>query len=141
MNNRIEISNRKNKAILVVVVALVAFGTVFLFTGALMNTVYGIAPGDPDFFIYADKKEVTPYNNFLFNGCLTKIWVEGDQTITMDTKGLEELGILYYDVNTCFDMAKELTGYTITSVESYKTPSPGGYFENDHMKITLTKKK
>ena len=37
-----EISNKQNKTRLVVITALVAFGTVFLLTGALMTQVYGL---------------------------------------------------------------------------------------------------
>ena len=137
-----EISNRKNKAILVVVVALVAFGTVFLLTGALMTQVYGVKPGDPDFYVYdpVEGSTMTPYNNFLFNGCLTAKFYDGAQTVVMDTKGLEELGMFYYDINTCFDMAVAMTDYTITSVEKYTAPDASGYYEDEHMKLTLTKK-
>lgn len=134
------ISNKRRTATLAVITALIAFSTVFLLTGYIMTTVYGLKPGDTDFYIYeGDGQVMTPYNNFLFNGCLEKKFYLGDQTVIMDTKGLEELGMFYYDVNTCFDMAKEMTGYTITSVESYTAPDSSGYFEDEHMRITLTK--
>lgn len=136
------ISNRKRELTVAVLVAVAAFGTVFLFTGALLTSVYGVKPGDTDYYLYEPPKGevMTPYNNFLFNGCLEKKFYEGDKTIIMDTKGLEELGMFYYDVNTCFDMAKTMTDYTITSVESYTAPDSSGYFEDEHMRITLTKK-
>ena len=39
-----EISNKQNKTRLAVITALVAFGTIFLLTGALMTQVYGVTP-------------------------------------------------------------------------------------------------
>ena len=133
---------KSNIKILIVVAALAAFSTVFLLTGAVLTAVYGLKPGDPDFFVY-DSVEggvMTPYNNFLFNGCLEKKFYLGDQTVIMDTKGLEELGMFYYDVNTCFDMAVSMSDYTITSVEKYTAPDKSGYFDKEQMRLTLTKK-
>lgn len=137
------ISNRQRKARLVVITALIAFSTVFLLTGALMTHVYGVKPGDADFNIYpADPGyTITPYENFIMNGCFTKAFYAGDPTIILDTKGLEELGMFYYDPNTCMDIALGMTdnGYIIDKVEPYKITGQYGN-EIDQMKITLTKK-
>jgi hypothetical protein len=141
-----EISNNKNKSKLAVIVALVAFSTVFMLTGALLTSVYGIKPGDPDFSVYPSNDpsiKITPYVNFLMNGCLTKTFVQGDAIVILDTKGLEELGMFYYDPNTCMDMALGMTesGYIIDKVEPYKITTPGPFgIEKDQMKITLVKK-
>lgn len=126
------ISNKRSKIKLAVITALVAFSTVFLLTGALLTTVYGVKPGDAGYAHYeGNGQEMTEYNNFLWNGCLTKTYHEGDKTIVLDTKGLEELGLQYIDPNICFDMAKTTLGYKITDIEPYG---------DDDMKITLTKK-
>lgn len=138
-----KISNKKEKTRLAVIVALVTFSTVFLLTGFIMTQVYGLKPGDPDFTLYLDqyKNPKTPYDNFLTNGCLTKGWdYPNDKTVILDTKGLEELGLLYYDPNTCFDIAKQTPGYTIDKIETYKSPSGPFGIEKEQMKITLTKK-
>lgn len=128
------ISNKRSKIKLAVITALIAFSTVFLLTGALLTTVYGVKPGDAGFVQYLDQhnQPKKPYDNFLTNGCLTKEWdYPNDKTVILDTKGLEELGLLYYDPNTCFDLAKQTPGYIIDKVETYG---------EDQMKITLTKK-
>ena len=130
-----KISNRKERITLAIVTALIAFSTVFLLTGYILTEVYGIKPGDPDFKQYLDqhKQLKEPYDNFLTNGCLTKEWnYPNDETVILDTKGLEELGLIWYDPNTCFDLAKQTEGYDITSVQTYG---------EDQMKITLTKQK
>jgi hypothetical protein len=137
------VSNKRNKARTAVIVALVAFSTVFLLTGALLTSVYGVKPGDPDYYVYTqpDGTAKTPYDNFITNGCMTKTFYAGDQTVILDTKGVEELGMFYYDPNICFDIAKQTTGYTIDKIEPYKITTPGLYgVEKDMMKITLTKK-
>ncbi len=138
------ISNRKRELTIAVLVAVAAFSTVFLLTGAIMTQVYGIYPGDPGFAIYPGPggKDLTPYNNFIYNACLTAPYIKEGQPITMDTKGLEESGMLFYDPNTCFDMAKDTAqaiGYVIDKVEPYKMLGPYGT-ETDQMKITLVKK-
>ena len=123
---------------------MLIFGTAFLSAPFILQQIYGIFPGDPDFYIYegTDGKPMTPYNNFLFNACLTAPFVEGNTTITMDTKGLEESGLFFYDPNTCFDMAKdtaESAGFIIDKIEPYKSIGDYGT-EKDQMKITMVKK-
>jgi hypothetical protein len=124
---------RPNIKIVVIAVALVTFGTVFLLTGALMTAVYGLKPGDAGYAHYTGQGGIdnTPYQDMLANGCLTKQHFDTDQTYILDTKGLEELGLIWYDPNTCFDAAKNTPGYIIDKVETYG---------EDQMKITLTKK-
>ncbi len=137
------VSNRKRQLTIAVLVAVAAFSTVFLLTGAIMTQVYGIKPGDPEFTIYTkpDGTAKTPYDNFITNGCMTKTFYDGDKTLILDTKGVEELGLFYYDPNVCFDIAKQTTGYEINKVESYKITTPGLFgTEKDMMKITLVKK-
>lgn len=129
-----EISTKRNTTKIAVIVALVAFSTVFLLTGALLTSVYGIKPGDTGFREYLDQYQqpMKPYDNFIANGCLTKPWnPDIDTTIVLDTKGLEELGMFYYDPNTCFEIAKNTPGYIIDKVETYG---------EDQMKITMVKK-
>jgi len=129
------ISNKKNKIKLVVIVALVTFSTVFLLTGALMTAAFGLKPGDVGWMHYGglgtDIADNTPWQDFMANGCLTAPWHEDDQTVILDTKGLEELGMLWYDPNYCFDVAKNSAGYTIDKIETYG---------DDQMKITMVKK-
>jgi len=142
--NNITISNKQREIILVVIAALVSFSLIFVMTGAIMTKVYGIYPGDPGFAIYPGPggKDLTPYNNFIYNACLTAPFLEGNTSITMDTKGLEESGMFFYDSNTCFDMAKDTaqaTGFIIDKVEPYKMTGQYGT-ETDQMKITLVKK-
>ena len=142
MNNNITISNKQREIILVVIAALVSFSLIFVMTGAIMTKVYGIKPGDPDFTIYPSNNaevEITPYTNFVMNGCFTNMF--GDSTMILDTKGLEELGMPYYDPNTCMDIALGLAenGYIIDKVEPYKMTGQYGT-ETDQMKITLVKK-
>lgn len=128
-----KISNKRRSARLAVITALVVFSTVFMLTGYIMTQVYGLVPGDEGYTKYLNVfgEPNTPYQDLLANACLTAPHTDADQTFTMDTKGLEELGILFYDPNTCFDMAKNTLGYTIDKVETYGT---------DQMKITLVKK-
>ncbi len=135
------ISNRKRELTIAVLVAVAAFGTVFLFTGALLTSVYGVKPGDPDYYIYTepDGTPKTPYQNFLTNGCMTKLFYEGDKTVVLDTKGVDELGMLFFNPNVCFDLAKGMDGYTITKIEPYTTTGPYD-IKTEQMKITLTKK-
>lgn len=129
-----KISNRKERITLAIVTALVAFSTVFLLTGYIMTQVYGLKPGDQGYRNYLNEQGEpnTPYQDMLVNGCMTKEHTEADQTFTLDTKGLEELGMIWYDPNTCFDIAKNAIGYDITSVQTYG---------DDQMRITLTKQK
>ena len=99
-----------------------------------LNEVYGIKPGDVGYtqYLKADGTAMTPYENFMANGCLTKEWdFPNDKTVILDTKGLEELGLIWYDPNACFEIAKQTPGYVIDKVEPYG---------DDQMKITLTKK-
>ena len=63
---------------------------------------------------------------------MIKQHTDADQTIIFDTKGLEDSGLIWYDPNTCFDLAKKLGGYSITEIKPYG---------EDQMKITLTKNK
>ena len=121
-------TRKSNLKIVIIAVALVAFGTVFLLTGALLTAVYGIKPGDPDYTHYPEN---TPYMDFLGNACLTKKFLTTDTTVVLDTKGLEESGLPYYDPNYCFNVAKIIPGYIIDKVETYG---------EDQMKITLVKK-
>ena len=128
--------------VIITSLSILVLGMTFLRAPFTLHDIYGIKPGDPDFQIYPGPNPITPktpYDNFLFNGCLTKPFYEGNTTVTMDTKGLEELG-MWYDPNRCFDEAKSMTGYTITGVETYTIPDSSGYNEKEHMKITLTKK-
>jgi hypothetical protein len=138
------VSNRKRELTIAVLVAVAAFGTVFLLTGAIMTQVYGIKPGDPDYVHYGGlgtgNPDNTPYQDFIANGCFTKQLYEGNTTGVLDTMGLEELGLPYYDPNTCFDLAKTIPGYVIDKVETYTAPDSSGYFEDEHMKIIITKK-
>jgi hypothetical protein len=128
------ISNKRNKARLVVIVALVTFSTVFLLTGALMTAVFGLYPGDVGYHVNKDPLTGvpnTPYQDFMANACVSAPWYEGDKTVVLDTKGLEESGLIYYDPNYCFDVAKTIKGYVIDKVEPYG---------DDQMKITMVKK-
>lgn len=130
---KLEISNNKNRTKLAVIVALVAFSTVFMLTGALLTAAYGLKPLDPGYAHYTDDTGMvdnTPYQDFIANACMIKQHTDADQTITLDTKGLEDSGLIYYDPNTCFDLAKKLPGYSITEIKPYG---------EDQMKITLTK--
>lgn len=128
------ISNNKRNMTLAVAAALIAFSTVFLLTGALLTQVYGLKPLDPGYTHYTDETGMidnTPYQDFLANACLTKQHFVTDTTVVMDTKGLEESGLVWYDPNYCFDVAKTMTDYRIDKIETYG---------EDQMKITLTKK-
>ena len=128
------ISMRREKTILVLVFGLIAFGTMFVLTGAVITLVYGIKPGDEGFTQYYDndrKTPKTPYENLVINGCLKEPIYEDSQSIIMDTKGLDEVGLLYFDPNICFDYAKYITGFSIDNIETDT---------NGDMVITLTKK-
>jgi hypothetical protein len=128
------ISNNKRNVTLAIITGLVAFSTVFLLTGAIMTQVFGLTPLDPGYTHYTDETGMignTPYQDFMANACLTKQHFETDTTVVMDTKGLEDSGLIWYDPNYCFDVAKGMTGYDIDKIESYG---------EDQMKITLTKK-
>ena len=83
--------------------SILVLGMALLSAPFILNEIYGVKPGDPDYTIYIqpDGSPTTPYGNILTNGYMTKAFYEGDKTITMDTKGLEELGMFYYDPNTC----------------------------------------
>ena len=98
-----------------------------------MTAVYGIKPGDPGYrqYLNAQGEPNTPFQDLLVNGCMVKEHHNTDQSFVLDTKGLEELGLLWYDPNTCFDIAKNANGYVIDKVETYG---------DGQMKITLTKK-
>ena len=127
------ISNRRREATIALAVGLAVFSVIFMITGALLEQVNGLVPGDEGYTNYLNVfgEPNTPYQDLLANACLTAPHTDADQTFTMDTKGLESLGILFYDPNICFDMAKNTQGYTIDKVETYGT---------DQMKITLVKK-
>lgn len=130
------VSNRRRELTIAGLIAAVAFSTVFLLTGAIMSQVYGLKPLDPGYTHYKDDItgiENTPYQDFMVNGCLTKQILPGDKIIILDTKGLEESGLFYYDPNYCFDVAKNTPGYIIDSIETYGD-------NNEQMKITMTKK-
>jgi hypothetical protein len=131
------VSNKNNRIKLAVVVAIVAFSTVFLLTGAIMTQVYGLKPGDVGYLSPRVDPNTggqnTPYQDFIVNGCLAAPFDGTNPTITLDTKGLEELGMIWYDPNTCFDIAKNTPGYIIDSVETYGE-------NNEQMKIKLVKK-
>jgi hypothetical protein len=133
----LNISNRKTKIRLAVIVALVAFSTIFLLTGAIMTSVYGLKPLDPG---YIHTEPNTPYEDLIENGCISATETMPDASIVVfDTKGLEELGLPYYDQNICFDIAKTMDSYNIEKIEPYKITGQYGN-DIDQMKITLTKK-
>ena len=130
----LKVSNKREKTKLVLYVAVIGFITAFLSTPFILNAVYGIKPGDVGYKQYYadDGTPNTPYQDFIANGCMTKPIQEGDKTIVFDTSGLAELGMFWFDPNTCFDLAMTLADeYDITKVEKDI---------NDHMIITLTKK-
>lgn len=113
---------------------ILSLTTTIVSASLTMNSVYGIKPGDPDYQFYNDnddKTPKTPYENLIINGCLKEPFYKVNKTITMDTKGLDELGLDLIDKNICFEYAKYIAGYFIDSVETDK---------NGDMIITLTKK-
>ena len=128
-------SLRQEKTKLVLIFGLLTFGVVFLVTGTVLTAAFGLKPGDAGWMHYGglgtDIPDNTPWQDFMANGCLSAPWHESDKTVILDTKGLEELGLLWYDPNYCFDIAKGITGYTIDKIETYG---------DDQMKITMVKK-
>jgi hypothetical protein len=114
----------------------ITFGASLLAAPFLLHSVYGIKPLDPGYAHYGDGTvdgvENTPYQDFIANGCMTEPNTGQDKLI-FDTAGLDELGLFWYDPNTCFDIAKAMSDtYTITNVT---------VDSNDRMIIELTKKK
>lgn len=126
----------KNIMISTFAISLILVGFLFTFLSApfILNSVYGITPRDPG-YTHDDNKDGimnTPYQDFIANGCMTKPFNETDETIVFDTNGLVELGMVWFDPNTCFDMAMGMSdNYIIDSVVKDS---------NDQMIITLTKK-
>ena len=82
-----EISNNKTKTKLAVIVALVAFSTVFMLTGALLTAAYGYEFYDP----------TTKYENPIDQGAakMTAYCLEEktDNKIVLNDKGLEGVAI------------------------------------------------
>jgi hypothetical protein len=106
----------------------------FLSAPFILNEVSGIKPGDPGYrhYFQSDGTPNTPYQDFIVNGCLTAPVTGGDEKVVFDTNGLVELGMLWFDPNTCFDIAMSMTGeYNVTSVVKDM---------NDQMIVTLTRK-
>lgn len=88
-------TNRSNLKILIVVVALAAFSTVFLLTGAVLTAVYGITVNDPEYRHYSatDGTPNTPYQDMIINACLTAP-IEADTKVAyLNSKGIDELGL------------------------------------------------
>lgn len=135
MNNTIKLSHKKEMYVLAVVAALTGFAVAFLAAPFLLTSiqsVYGLKPGDEGYGqgSHLDGTPNTPYEDFMANGCLPKAFHFGDETVILDSKGLKELGLIWYDANTCFDVAKNTAGYDITNIKTDL---------NGDMVITLTK--
>lgn len=133
MRETIFVSNKREKAIFVLAGALIAFGIGFFTAPFILQSIYGLKPGDAGYSNYVNElgEPNTPYQDFIVNGCLKEKNV-GQDTLILDTAGLDELGMFYYDPNTCFDIAKAMNGQYDMKVQT---------FADDHMIITLTKKK
>lgn len=114
--------------------SILVLGMAFLPSPFIFNEIYGLKPGDPGYKQYSHPNGTpnTPYEDMIMNGCLTKPYTGQEKTVILDTDGLVELGLDYFDPNTCFEIAKTMAGhYNIDDVKVYA---------NDHMIITLTKK-
>ena len=111
--------------------SILGVGMVFLSAPFILHEIYGLKPGDVGYISPRVDPNTgahnTPYQDFIVNGCLAAPFDGTNPTITLDTKGLEELGIPYYDPNTCFDIAKNTPGYIIDKVETYKNTTEGPF--------------
>lgn len=114
------ISNNRRVFSITILVGMVVFIIVGLSTAAIMTSVFGLKPGDVGYSNYYDPntgQTNTPYQNFIVNGCFPKPHSDNDQIVIMDSKGLKELGLIWYDPNTCFDLAKTMTNYNIDNID------------------------
>ena len=129
-------TRKSNLKIVIIVVALIAFGTVFLLTGALLTAVYGFKPGDKGFEHYknAAGQDNTPFEDIVRNGCITEetLSMSNENQYVLDSKDLSEFGNILIGPDLCIKMAMDFVGYKISSIEPYG--------EEDNMKITLVKK-
>ena len=89
-----------NLKILIVVVALAAFSTVFLLTGAVLTAVYGVELGSPDYKQYYkyDGTELDFETNLLINSC---IYTETPNLMILDSRGL--IGTMFDQSNIFSD--------------------------------------
>lgn len=138
------IKNKREIYALALLTAITVFMVVFFTTPFILQSVHGLKPGDEGWVHHGGAgtgvPDNTPFQDFMVNGCLTAPWIQGDPKVVFDTKGLEELGLFYYDPNYCFDVAKNTPGYIIDKIETYTMKDSSGYYDEEHMKITLVKK-
>lgn len=128
------IKNKREIYALALLTGITVFMVIFFTTPFVLQSVHGVYPGDPGYALNGGGDtgvpKNTPFQDFMVNACLVKPWYIGDKVVEMDTKGLEESGMFYYDPNYCFDVAKNSPGYSIDKIETYG---------EDQMKITLVK--
>jgi len=107
---------RRTMVVLIIATALIAFSTVFLLTGVILTSVYGITVNDPEYRQYSspDGTLNTPYQDMIFNACLTHPVEENTTVVTFNSKGIKELGLEpflegYFGDSICTDLALALT--------------------------------
>lgn len=85
----LHISNRKNNVKIALIASLIGFGVAFFSAPFILNTVYGIEPGSPDYKQYF-KHDGTPASfetNLMINLC---IYTETPNMIIFDSRGLKD---------------------------------------------------